>query len=190
MYTSLQCQNTRKKNTTAHNTSLLDYVPRFEKKIKGGLWDHLAVCLCILLCLYLPNVLGLEAYVRTLISLCLCPSYFLVFHAVRLVSKEDRQLILPKISIPGDDHESMKLHWRLYCIHIYIMQRLWLPRHPLALSSLPAPEDNAQCERAVSIQYAGFRTLPPTASPPRKPEFPWLFPRTGVQSSYGSSRTC
>jgi hypothetical protein len=66
--------------------SLLVYLPYFEKTIKGGLLDHLVLCLCIILflsvCVFLQNFCY-ETYEITLLYVCLCvslsPPYFFLF---------------------------------------------------------------------------------------------------------------
>jgi hypothetical protein len=59
------------------------------KKIKGGLWDHLAVCVP-------PHNFVLGAYEITLLSRCLCVLHFFIFYAASILSKEWMPLILPR----------------------------------------------------------------------------------------------
>jgi hypothetical protein len=73
---------------------------RYSSPPPHGLWNYLAVCLCILLCLFiwlciLPDFQGLWGH----IALCVCVSHnCFVFYAVRIISKKSRLLVLPRTS--------------------------------------------------------------------------------------------
>jgi hypothetical protein len=100
-----------------------------KKKIKGGLWNHHAVCcLCIRLCPCIPTrshcclcvplplkfwglwdllalclSLSYRCWATSSLCYCLWPPTNLVFCAVRVVSKERRQLVLPRTSCLDND---------------------------------------------------------------------------------------
>jgi hypothetical protein len=60
-----------------------------------------SLCICVYFCVCPPvcvSPLILEVYEITLLSVCLHPLNFFVFYAVRLVSKENRRLVLPRYS--------------------------------------------------------------------------------------------
>jgi hypothetical protein len=81
---------------------ILAYILYF-KKIKRDLWDNLAVCLCIHMCLSISSCILLfqayKAYVITLLCVFVCLSLYItlifVFYAAHVTSKESRRLILP-----------------------------------------------------------------------------------------------
>jgi hypothetical protein len=82
-------------------------------KIKGGLLDHLAVCLFFCLCI--PSSFSLAGLCDHL-TVCLCiPPNFFVFYAVRDISKESGRLVLPRTSLHIHTGPPFKFfHYHLY----------------------------------------------------------------------------
>jgi hypothetical protein len=95
--------------SSTHLIYFLAYFPYVEK-IKGSLWYYLAVCVPIRVSVSPPFLLGglcnhLSVRVCVALSLlgngtsvCVRFPHFCVFYAVRVVSKENRLLVLPRTS--------------------------------------------------------------------------------------------
>jgi hypothetical protein len=94
---------------------------RYFEKIKGGLWDHLALSVSV----YFPQfVLFCVVHVlsRRLMTspCCLCPPYFFVFYAVHVVSKYCKRLVLPRTSCWF--YNANNIWWRVQIIELFVVK--------------------------------------------------------------------
>jgi hypothetical protein len=129
-------------NLTDHSFKTHSYSSFLILKKKWGSWDHVAVCLPVLVFICASVCSSLSLCVSPVIffvgrlmesPFCLCNPLFFVFYAVRVVWKESRRLLLPRTScniiFPSPCRwdcslASLKMshpswtHYAHYCVHM------------------------------------------------------------------------